>query len=133
MKLLFNLDDVICTPAKGIRFGLPDYIKSCLPIEDTTEFMIWLKTLSVTPTISDLKGLFEQIKNNELSKIESHYDNKTLAAIDLFSTSLMKKVLKDPISTLKTQASNGSYSPALVDAIRSIYRLDKSLEPAEHN
>ena len=43
MKLLFNLDDVICTPAKGIRFGLPDYIKNCLPIEDTTEFMIWLK------------------------------------------------------------------------------------------
>ena len=43
MKLLFNLDDVICTPAKGIKFGLPDYIKSFLPIEDTTEFMIWLK------------------------------------------------------------------------------------------
>ena len=40
---------------------------------------------------------------------------------------------KDPISTLKTQASNGSYSPALVDAIRSIYRLDKSLEPAEQD
>ena len=51
MKLLFNLDDVICTPAKGIKFGLPDYIKSCLPIEDTTEFMIWLKKKNHNITI----------------------------------------------------------------------------------
>ena len=43
MKLLFNLDDVICTPAKGINFGVVEYIKHCKPIEDTTEFMIWLK------------------------------------------------------------------------------------------
>ena len=43
MKLLFNLDDVICTPAKGINFGVVEYIKHCKPIEDTTEFMTWLK------------------------------------------------------------------------------------------
>jgi hypothetical protein len=43
MKLLFNLDDVICTPAKGIKFGVVEYIKHCKPIEDTTEFMLWLK------------------------------------------------------------------------------------------
>ena len=42
MKLLFNLDDVICTPAKGINFGVVEYIKHCRPIEDTTEFMLWL-------------------------------------------------------------------------------------------
>ena len=43
MKLLFNLDDVICTPAKGINFGIVEYIKHCRPIEDTTEFMRWLR------------------------------------------------------------------------------------------
>ena len=43
MRLVFNLDDVICTPAKGIKFGLPDYIENCLPIEDTVSFMLWLK------------------------------------------------------------------------------------------
>ena len=43
MKLLFNLDDVICTPSKGINFGVVEYIKHCKPIEDTTEFMLWLK------------------------------------------------------------------------------------------
>ena len=42
MKLVFNLDDVICTPAKGIKYGVADYISNCRPIEDTTEFMLWL-------------------------------------------------------------------------------------------
>jgi len=43
MKLVFNLDDVICTPAKGIKFGVVNYIDNCLPIEDTIEFMRWIK------------------------------------------------------------------------------------------
>ena len=42
MKIVFNLDDVICTPAKGIKFGVTDYIDNCKPIEDTVEFMTWL-------------------------------------------------------------------------------------------
>tara|TARA_Y100001937_G_scaffold846_1_gene965 strand:- start:596 stop:994 length:399 start_codon:yes stop_codon:yes gene_type:complete len=43
MNLVFNLDNVICTPAKGIKFGMADYIKNVLPIEDTTDFMQWCK------------------------------------------------------------------------------------------
>ena len=37
------MDGVICTPPKGVRFGVTDYIKNVLPIEDTTEFMMWCK------------------------------------------------------------------------------------------
>ena len=43
MNLVFNLDDVICTPPKGIEVGIYSYIGSCLPIEDTNEFMQWCK------------------------------------------------------------------------------------------
>ena len=73
------------------------------------------------------------IKNIELSKIEARYDEDTLSAIDKFSSSLVRRILKDPISILKSQSINGHYSPAVVDAIRSIYRLDKILEPAEQD
>jgi|TARA_R110002096_G_scaffold244526_5_gene436726 hypothetical protein len=41
MKLVFDLDDVICTPPKGINFGIVDYIKNAKPIEDVAEFMQW--------------------------------------------------------------------------------------------
>ena len=28
MKFVFNLDGVICTPPKGIQYGIVDYIKN---------------------------------------------------------------------------------------------------------
>lgn len=43
MNFVFDLDGVICTPSKGINFGIVEYIKNCKPIEDTAEFMLWLK------------------------------------------------------------------------------------------
>ena len=62
MNLVFNLDNVICTPAKGIKFGMADYIKNVLPIEDTTEFMQWCKQKGYHITIwcerpNDLSGM----------------------------------------------------------------------------
>ena len=42
MNLVFGLDNIICTPAKGIQFGIVDYIKDCQPIEDVVEFMQWV-------------------------------------------------------------------------------------------
>ena len=41
MNLVFCLDNVICTPAKGIKYGIVDYIKDCKPIEDVIEFIQW--------------------------------------------------------------------------------------------
>ena len=43
MNLVFNLDGVICTPPKGIKAGIYTHMESCLPIEDTNEFMQWCK------------------------------------------------------------------------------------------
>ena len=43
----------------------------------------------------------------------------------------MKKILKKPISTLKIQTENDSYSPVFIDAIRSMYNLDKEIEHVE--
>ena len=43
MNLVFSLDHVICTPPKGMKTGIYNYMDSCLPIEDTNEFMQWCK------------------------------------------------------------------------------------------
>ena len=43
MKLVFNLDGVICTPPKGIQFGIIEYIEKSKPIVNAIEFMTWLK------------------------------------------------------------------------------------------
>ena len=42
MKLVFDLDGVICTPPKGIQFGVVTWIDKCNPIENAIEFIQWL-------------------------------------------------------------------------------------------
>ena len=43
MHLVFDMDGVICTPAKGIQFGIVEYVDNCKPIDNVSEFMHWLK------------------------------------------------------------------------------------------
>ena len=43
MKFVFNLDGVVCTPPKGIQYGIVDYIENSKPIVNSIEFMQWLK------------------------------------------------------------------------------------------
>ena len=43
MKFVFDLDGVICTPPKGIQFGVIEYIKNSKPIVNAIEFMTWLR------------------------------------------------------------------------------------------
>ena len=43
MHFVFDMDGVICTPAKGIQFGIVEYVEHCRPIANVSEFMHWLK------------------------------------------------------------------------------------------
>ena len=43
MKFVFNLEVVICTPPKGIQFGIIEYIEKSKPIANAIEFMQWLQ------------------------------------------------------------------------------------------
>ena len=51
MKLVFELDGVICTPPEGIQFGIVEYVKNSKPIANATEFMQWLRKEGNTITI----------------------------------------------------------------------------------
>ncbi len=51
MKLVFELDGVICTPPEGIQFGIVEYVKHSKPIANASEFMHWLKEEGNTITI----------------------------------------------------------------------------------
>ena len=42
MNFVFNLDGVICTPPKGIQFGIVEYVNSSKPIANAIEFIQWL-------------------------------------------------------------------------------------------
>ena len=43
MHFVFDMDGIICTPAKGIQFGIVEYVENCKPIANVSQFMHWLK------------------------------------------------------------------------------------------
>ena len=43
MHFVFDMDGVICTPAKGVQFGIVEYVENCKPIANVSQFMHWLK------------------------------------------------------------------------------------------
>lgn len=123
---LFTVDELENAVSESLISRQQELPKASIIINELShDFLKWIKHLSVTPTIADLKHLFEDIQDSELSKIKTKYDDATLDAINVFSKSLLRKILKDPISALKAQASNGHYTPSMVDTLRSIYQLDK--------
>ena len=43
MHFIFDMDGVICSPAKGVQFGIVEYVENCKPIANVSQFMHWLK------------------------------------------------------------------------------------------
>lgn len=92
------------------------------------EYKSWLKDRSVSPAIADLKHHFEDIRQEEFNTIQHRHDKDTLEAIYLFSSRLIRRYLKQPIHTLKVSANTEEDSDTLVQSLRQLYELDKSLE-----
>ena len=89
----------------------------------SAEYSSWFKQLDVIPTIVGLKNFFENIQTNELIKLKNKYDNDTINAIDIFSKSLLKKILKNPITSLKSERSDESSKLKIIEALKSIYPI----------
>ena len=89
----------------------------------STEYSVWFKQLDVIPTIVGLKNFFENIQTSELTKLKNKYDADTINAIDIFSKSLLKKLLKDPITTLKSDQSDENSKIKIIEALKSIYPI----------
>ena len=89
------------------------------------DYLQWFDDLNVTPTIANLKNHYDRIQINELKKVSKRYDSKTLAAIDIFSNSLLKKIMKDSIEYLKSDDINEKSKIQYIEIMSSIYKFKK--------
>jgi len=119
-----NLKNVINQNKISRKNELPIAYKIISEIKD--EFITWIKQLKVVPTISGLKHFFEELQINELSKLKNKYDHNTIKAIDIFSRSLLKKILKEPIQQLKSENFDEQSKSEMIDVLQKIYPLSNS-------
>ncbi len=93
--------------------------------EEITKFQHWLETLDVVPTIVALREKAETICSNELQRTFSQLpclSDKERHAIEVLTSSIVKKLLHDPILFLKKKANRDS-KELFVDYTQQLFNL----------
>ena len=123
---LLSIDDIQDVINELIKKRYNELPKANEKIEEKIlDFTSWFNQLKVTPTIANLKHHYESIQKKEINKISNKYDENTLDAIDVFSNSLIKKIMKDSIEFLKSDKKSDLSKEQLVDILREVHGFDK--------
>ncbi|MFN8578777.1 MAG: glutamyl-tRNA reductase, partial [Candidatus Sericytochromatia bacterium] len=71
--------------------------------EEMNKFLEWFNSLDVSPVISSLSNLFEEIRNNEVDRVIKKYklDNQNRKIIDIVTKSIIQKITHYPVTNLK--------------------------------
>lgn len=95
--------------------------------EEVEEFMSWLGTLDVVPTIKELREKAESIKEMELKKALSRLSglsDREREIVKALATGIINKILHTPTVRLKEKAKEKDVYEC-IDAIRYLFDLNK--------
>jgi len=96
--------------------------------EEVREFLHWLSTLDLVPTIVSLRERAEKIRCQEIEKafslLKSTVDTRQKETIEAMSQAIVNKILHDPVSVLKESEKQGD-SARLVEAVQRLFSLTK--------
>lgn len=122
---LYTIDDLKSVVADNIARRERELPQAERVIDEVLDkFNLWLRTLAVAPTIRQLRRSLDDIKHQEIQKVQNSYSPETLEVINQVSDRLIRRLLKDPISALKAHAESGDEVSEFVLAVRALYDLD---------
>ncbi len=90
-------------------------------LEELQGLFQWYKSLQLNPTISDLRQMFEFIRQAEVEKHINRFNDADRELIDMVTKRIVNKLLHTPMTTLRT--SNGDPKDDTLSHISSIRKL----------
>ncbi|MDH4069310.1 MAG: glutamyl-tRNA reductase [Ignavibacteria bacterium] len=96
--------------------------------EEVKHFVSWYSSLQVGPTIQELLTAVESIRSGEVQKNINRFNAEDRELVDLVTKRIVKKILHQPIMTLKQQSENGSVRGEVLEhihALREIFGLGR--------
>ena len=124
---VYNIDDLQEVVDENIRGRLKEAEKAEQIIEEeVVKFTDWLNTLEVVPTIVLLKEKTADIVRGELEKSSSwtqHLREEERVHIEILLSSVVNKILHDPIVGLKDKTMHRSAKPYIA-AIKHLFNLE---------
>ncbi len=119
-----NLQEIVDDNMKG-RLQEAEKAETIIS-EEIITFSNWLTTLKVVPTIVSLKRKAEDIIAGEIERSGPWVRNLTdddREKVKSIASSIVNKILHDPITSLKEESLNGGADP-YVAAIMRLFRLE---------
>ncbi len=94
-------------------------------LEEMNKFLEWYNSLDVSPIISSLSGLFEDIRTNEISKAVKKYklDTVNKEIIDIVTKSIIQKITHYPVTNLK-MTEDIKTKKRYIEDIKYLFQLD---------
>jgi glutamyl-tRNA reductase len=126
---LYNIDHLQKVANDNIQDREKEAQKAEAIVQDElVKFILWCRSLSLTPTIVALKGKFEEIRKKELGKALSHLPNladKEKNALEALTSAIINKILHPPFSLLKKADEEGR-AALYLDALQTLFQLSVS-------
>jgi glutamyl-tRNA reductase len=126
---LYNIDDLQGVVDENLQSRKREVQKAETIIdEEVLKHLAWINTLQVVPTIVSLREKTNAIMKGELEKTASWTQNLTKEdrkQIEVLITSIINKILHDPITSLKEESQDQIALPYIA-ALRRLFRLDGS-------
>jgi glutamyl-tRNA reductase len=123
---LVNLDDLEETVLRNIGLRQVEAAQAyAIVAEQAAEFRRWLAALEVVPAITQLRALAEQIRTDELDRMEGRWDSLSQAdreRLDQLTRSMLAKLLHRPTVRLKELAAENGDAAHLA-AVNELFGL----------
>jgi glutamyl-tRNA reductase len=101
--------------------------------EETIKFKNWMRSLNAVPTIVSVREKAEKIRQNELRRTFSQLPDlgdREKEAIEILTSSIIKKLLHDPIMFLKKKAQRDSRA-VYMDFTLQLFNLIEGIDEVD--
>jgi glutamyl-tRNA reductase len=140
---LYNIDDLQAVAAENLTQRKQEALRAeKIVAEETSKFIDWTSSLSLTPTVVAIRKRLEEIRTTELARSNGKLADLTpeqRAAVEMITRSIINKIAHYPVSFLKRAKSRTSQSLYL-DVAQRLFQLEsvqecveKTDEPEETN
>jgi glutamyl-tRNA reductase len=131
---LYNIDDLQAVAAENLTQRKQEALRAeKIVAEETSKFMNWTSSLSLTPTVVAIRKKLEEIRTSELARSNGKLADLTSeqrAAVEMVTRSIINKIAHYPVSFLKRAKSRTNQSLYL-DVAQRLFQLESFQECLE--
>ncbi|TXD39318.1 glutamyl-tRNA reductase [Lujinxingia vulgaris] len=126
---LYNIDDLEHVVAANLATRKDEIPAAEAIIEQMLEqWRAWQQSMAVTPTIASLARYFEEVCTQEIDRHNKRISEQERVMLEEFSRGLVKKLLHNPISYLRSSVANNTLRSEDLNLVLSLYNLQNNDE-----